>query len=285
MKRLYSSVGKSIVLFKRFVLFAPTILLFVISFYLFFPRLNRRLPASLAVVIIYVTTAYVTLPLLFRLWRLIRPSDHLPRYCVTPDGLASDPVNIAISASRSKLIAAMQQAGWHKADSRSSRSLVRLGLSILLHRPYPNAPFSTLYLFGRGHDIGFQKPTLGSKGSHRRHHVRFWACIPAMLEGKDTEHADFWERLYPETDKGEILWVGCASRDIGIVPIVHNLQLTHRVLDDTDTERDIIVSDLQATGLVETIRHVQSGEPLKLRNRALASSLSTDGQLSIVDLK
>jgi hypothetical protein len=29
--------------------------------------------------------------------------------------------------------------------------------AFVLNQPYPTAPFSTLYLFGRGQDIGFQK--------------------------------------------------------------------------------------------------------------------------------
>jgi hypothetical protein len=106
-----------------------------------------------------------------------------------------------------------------------------------------------------------------------------------MLEGKSHSDASFWDKLYPEVDKGEVLWIGCASRDIGIVPIVHNLQLTHRVKDNTDEERTIIVADLQKTGLVENVTLITSGEPLKLKNRALASSLSSDGTLAVIDLK
>ncbi len=29
--------------------------------------------------------------------------------------------------------------------------------AFVLNTPYPTAPFSTLYLFGRGQDIGFEK--------------------------------------------------------------------------------------------------------------------------------
>lgn len=275
----------SLVALKRFIVLLPGVILFILSFFSFFPSLNSRLPASLAVVIIYIVTAYVTIPLFFRLYNIVKPPVHIPRYCVTPDGLACDPVNIAISGTRQELVDAMNTAGWHKADSRSLRSLVKMGLSIVLGQAYPTAPFSTLYLFGRGQDLGFQKPLGDSKSAHRRHHVRFWVCIPAMMEGKHLEDAGFWEKLYPDTDKGELLWVGCASRDVGIVPIKHNLQLTHRVREDTDDEREIIVADLRATNLVEEVHYVKSGEPLTLKNRALSSRLSTDGNLAVVDLK
>jgi hypothetical protein len=270
---------------KRFLVFVPAVIIFLISFFLIFPSLNSRLPASMAVVVLYVATAYITIPLFFRIIRVLRPPTHLPRYSVTPDGLACDPVNIAISGTKNELIEVMQKAGWHKADSRSIKSLTKMALSILMRRPYPTAPFSTLYLLGRGQDVGFQKPIGDERGSHKRHHVRFWACIPAMLDGTHGEHADFWDKLYPEVDKGEVLWLGCASRDIGIVPIKHNFQLTHRVSEDTDTERDIIVADLEATHLVEQVTLIKSGEPLKLKNRALSSSLATDGNLAVIDLK
>jgi hypothetical protein len=37
--------------------------------------------------------------------------------------------------------------------------------AFLLNPPYPAAPFSALYLFGRGQDIGFQKGIDNSRAS------------------------------------------------------------------------------------------------------------------------
>lgn len=278
-------LGATLIGLKRFIIFLPALVLFAASFFALFPSLNKRLPASLAVLVVYVLTAYMIIPLILRLWRIWRPSTHLPRYSVTPDGFACDPVNIAIAGTKQELFDAMTKAGWHHANSRTLHSLLKLLLSILLRRQYLNAPFSSLYLFGRAQDIGFQKPLNGSKSPSKRHHVRFWACVPAMMQGKNLADADFWQKLYPDVDRGEVLWVGCASRDIGIVPIRQNFQLTHRVGKDTDVEREIIVNDLKDTGLVEEIRYVSSGEPITLRNRALNSSLSSDGTLAVVDLK
>jgi hypothetical protein len=45
--------------------------------------------------------------------------------------------------------------------------------AFLLNSSYPSAPFSALYLFGRGQDIGFQQAINNSP--RKRHHVRFWA--------------------------------------------------------------------------------------------------------------
>jgi LssY C-terminus len=274
--------------FQRLIVFFPGIALSSIAFFLVFPSLNARLPLSTSILIAYLTSAYLLIPAFYRIYVILRPTVHnLPRYCITPDGLASDPVNIAITSNRADLIRTMDSAGWYKADSKSFKSLLHQLLATLLRRNYPNAPFSTLYLFGRGQDIGFQKPlNSGEKSSSsKRHHVRFWACIPAVLEGQAKEDARFWDKLYPNLDEDEILWIGCASRDIGFAPIIRNFQLTHRVADDTDDERDLIVNDLKRTKLVENVTRVKAGEPLALPNRAMWSSLSADGTLAIVDLK
>jgi LssY C-terminus len=272
---------------RRIVVLLPGLALSAAAFFLVFPTINSRLPLSLSIFLAYVLSAYVIVPVFYRIYIVFRPPTHnLPRYCITPDGLASDPVNIAIGGSRSSLMDSMQEAGWHKADSRNFKSLLHQFLSIVLRKPYLNAPFSTLYMFGRGQDIGFQKPLNSGKPSgSKRHHVRFWACVPGMLEGQASDEVNFWDKLYPSVDKGEVLWLGCASKDIGIVPIMRNLQLTHRVADDTDEERDLIVSDLKRTKLVENVTRVKAGEPLDLPNRAMWSSLSADGTLAVVDLK
>ncbi len=48
------------------------------------------------------------MPALIRLFRIIHPPDHLPLYCVTPDGFASDPLNIGLISTRRQLIHAME---------------------------------------------------------------------------------------------------------------------------------------------------------------------------------
>jgi hypothetical protein len=43
--------------------------------------------------------------------------------------------------------------------------------AFVFNSPYPTAPFSTPYLFGRDQDIGFLKAIDNSP--RKRHHVRF----------------------------------------------------------------------------------------------------------------
>src|SRR5262245_8105549 len=85
--------------------------------------------------------------------------------------------------------------------------------AIVFKSPYPTAPFSTLYLFARGQDIGFQKAIDDSP--RKRHHVRFWAMRLAGVE--DTlGTADFWLNTDRPAADARVLWVGAGTKDTGL---------------------------------------------------------------------
>ncbi len=269
---------------KRLFVFVLGVVIVYLAVWEFFPFFDRRIPLAFALFATYIFTAYVFIPLVIRAIRLFVQPAHIPLYCVTPDGFASDPINIGVIGTREQLETAMLKAGWHKADRRTPYTLFKLIRALVLRRPYVNAPFSSLYLFGRKQDIGFQKPSENSP-SHR-HHVRFWAC---HLDGPEQFHKDvhFWQRFHrPSHDQeSRQLWIGAASRDIGIKPIRHNAQLTHMIDPDTNAERDLIVHDLrQSHSVAKTITEkVHPG--LSIRNRVLGGILHTDGKLRICILK
>jgi len=269
---------------KRAAVLAVGLGVVYIAIWRVFPYFDNRLPAALAVFLTYIVMAYIILPAILRSFRFfVRPS-HIPLYCVTPDGFACDPLNIGIIGTRKQIIKAMTAAGWFLADERTPHTVFRQLTSILTRQYYPNAPFSTLYLLGRRQDFGFELPVKG-KVSHR-HHVRFWGCsveAPEEFQG----HISFWRRFHrpAKAQPNRQLWVGAASKDIGFAPIRHNAQLTHRVHPNTNAERQLIVHDLEATGLVKKKRTVTIGSPYRLRNRALRSFLRSDGKLTICELR
>ncbi len=270
-------------LIKRLAVLGLGLLFIYLAVWKFFPFFDHRIPIALALFATYVFTAYFFIPSVIRLLRLFIIPDHIPLYCVTPDGFASDPVNIGIIGTKKELIYAMIDAGWYKADRKTIRSSSRLVLSAFFRRPYPNAPFSTLYLFGRGQDVGFERPVEGS--ATKRHHVRFWAC---HLDGPEAfhGHVHFWNRFHtPAHDDGRQLWVGAASKDKGIIPIRHNAQLTHMVDSDTDKERDLIVDTLRAAHKVAHMKTAVAGAAYELRNRTIGGKLRTDGKMRICILK
>lgn len=268
---------------KRFAVLVPGIVIAYFSVRDVFPYFDRRLPLGLAIFFTYILGAYLLIPAVIRLWRIFRPADHLPLYCVTPDGFASDPLNIGIIATRRELINGMEDAGWYIADPRSLRNNIREALSAVYDWHYPNAPVSSLYLFGRKQDIAFQIPVEGVTGGSR-HHVRFWATTydPKKPLGIHTIN---WQHRREHVYGDNLLWVGAASLDEGVNFIRHNLQLTHMIDPDTDKERELIVGNLRAQGMVDSVKTVKLGEPYRLINRVINGSLHTDGKMAVVSLK
>jgi len=116
----------------------------------------------------------------------------LPLRPRTAAGIPGDPINLGVEGSRAALLAAFQKGAWVPADPLSPHNDARLALDFVLHRSYPRAPVSRLYLFGRPEDLALEHE-LGAVS--RRDHVRFW----------DTRRWD------PQTHLE--LWIGDASRD------------------------------------------------------------------------
>jgi LssY C-terminus len=266
---------------KRLVILLPGIAIAYLSVRNIFPYFDKRLPLGVAILITYALGAYVLVPALIRLFRIIRPTDHLPLYCVTPDGFASDPLNIGIIATRDQLVRTMLDAGWHVADPHRHKYLAKHLLSFVLGWDYPNAPVSSLYLFGRRQDIAFEIPI---DGVHYRHHVRFWATTYQDTK-RLTVRSIHWHHRSKHLKDDNLLWVGAASLDTGIAPIRHNLQLTHMIHPDTDQERELIIKQLRAEKLVAGTQRLKLDNPYRLANRALRGYLQTDGYMKIVRLK
>ena len=267
---------------KRFAILIPGLIIAYFSVHDIFPYLNEELPWALAIFITYILAAYVLIPAAIRLIRIIHPPKHLPLYCVTPDGLASDPLNIGIIGTRRELINAMQDAGWEVADRHSLRNMLRLVYSHILKLSYPNAPVSSLYLFGRKQDIAFEVQPQGSSAS--RHHVRFWATTYDDTK-KFSIQTIHWHNRSKHVFGDNVLWVGAASKDVGVSIIRHNFQPSHMIDPDTDTERELIAAQLRKMKLVKKIDTIKLDKPYKLANRVWRGSLHSDGKMKIVTLK
>jgi hypothetical protein len=141
-----------------------------------FRLVDNRRSWIVALAVAYGIAAYVILPRAVRMGLKILQRQRVPRYTVTGDGLPGDPVNLVLMGTLQQLRAAFGIAGWTEADPLGIWSSWRMVRSFIRNSPYPAAPFSTLYLFGRGQDIGFQKAIDNSP--RKRHHIRFWALQP-----------------------------------------------------------------------------------------------------------
>jgi hypothetical protein len=243
-----------------------------------FDTADRRLPWILAVGITYGIAAYVILPRAIRMGLKILQSQRVPSYTITGDGLPGDPVNIALVGTLQQLRGAFATIGWSEADRLSLASSWGMVRSFVLNTSYPRAPFSTLYLFGRGQDIGFQKAIDNSP--RKRHHIRFWAL--SVTRAEDTwGAAGFWLNTDRPPDNERVLWVGAGTRDAGLSLTRLTFQITHATDSDTNAERDHIIAELTRSRAIAAVQVYQSGENLHTER---VNHYVTDGEIALASL-
>ena len=220
---------------------------------------DNKLPWILALAVTYGLAAYVILPRTVRMSLKLLQRRRVPRYTVTADGLPGDPVNVVLIGTLAQLRAAFAACGWSAADQLSFASSLRMIRAFVRNSPYPTAPFSTLYLFGRGQDEGFQKAIGGSP--RKRHHVRFWAL---SIEHAQTTlgGADFWlNRDCPRLDQ-PVLWIGAGTKDTGFSLTRLTFQITHATDADTNAERDYIMNELKQRNAIGDVNTYKAQQPL-----------------------
>ena len=137
-----------------------------------------------------------------------------------------DPINLALVGTYAQLRTAFADAGWGwQADRLNLASSWHMVRAFVFNKPYATAPFSTLYLFGRGQDIGFQKAIDNSP--RKRHHVRFWAKSLNQAQA-DTDMASFWLNTERRpADDEPVLWIGAGTKDTGFSLTRLTFQVTH----------------------------------------------------------
>ena len=200
-------------LFQRLLIFGLGIFTVWLIVFVVFETADRRLPWMLAVGLTYGIAAYIILPRVIRMGLKVLQRKLVPSFTVTGDGLPGDPVNLALIGTLPQLRAAFATLGWLEADRLSLASSWGMVRAFVLNSPYPTAPFSTLYLFGRGQDIGFQKAIDNSP--RKRHHIRFWALELARAQNT-WGAADFWLNTDRPQGDARVIWVGAGTRDTGL---------------------------------------------------------------------
>ena len=239
---------------------------------------DHRLPWVLALGVTYGLAAYVILPRAVHMGLKILQRRHVPRFTITGDGLPGDPVNLVLTGTLQQLRSAFATAGWSEADRLGLSSSWRMIGAFVLDRPYPTAPFSTLYLFGRGQDIGFQKAIDDSP--RKRHHIRFWALALTYAE-QTVGTAAFWLNTDRPPEDARVLWVGAGTRDTGFSLTRLTFQVTHATDADTNAERDYIVTELSRSRVIGNVTSYQSGQRLPVEH---VNHYVTDGAVSVADL-
>jgi hypothetical protein len=224
-------------------------------------RRGRRVPAVAAgLAAAYLAIAYLLAPELW--WR----HEHhpglarRPMLTATASAIPGDPINVGLVGDLAEVTGALQAAGWRPADPVTLRSSLGIGLSVLLDRPYPDAPVSPLYFEGRMQDLAFEKPV--GVAADRRHHVRFWKALDTTADGRP-------------------LFLGAASFDRGVGFSHLTGQVTHHIAPDVDSERAVLMQSLTGAGrLVSDYFVPGSGPTLSGRNGG-GDLYVTDGDVLI----
>jgi hypothetical protein len=216
---------------------------------------------------VYVVIAYFLLPRVHTLLSRIYLPDYFIGRTRTREGILGDPVNLGFQGDAAQLHHAMTEAGWTLADDLGIRANLRIVLATLTRRSYPSAPVSNLYLFGRKQEFCYQQEVDGSPG--KRHHVRFWSTPEGwLLPGG--HHVD---------------WLAAGTFDRSVGFSMFTWQITHRISQHVDSERDHVLQTLEAAGVepaVEVLEKFSTG--YHSRNGG-GDRIVTDGNLPIVGLE
>lgn len=219
-----------------------------------------------AVLLFWVLLAYVGLPRLQEVLSKVYVPDYFIGRTLTDVGVLGDPVNLALDGTEADIHAAMGRAGWTRADELTLRSSWRIVVSSLLRRPYPEAPVSSLYLFGRRQAFAYQQEVDGNPS--QRHHVRFWP-VP---------HG--WKL----PGGFEVQWLAAATYDKAVGISLFTLQVTHRVDADIDIERDYVVDTVRYAVPDASLRVVKDYSSAFTTRNGGGDVVRTDGSLPILDL-
>jgi len=228
------------------------------------PRRRRWWKAVALFAAVWAALAYLAAP---RIWEVVtrhRPditqAQHLT---TTADGHPGDPINVVLIGSEADLVKAMQGTGWSPADPITLETSLRIAADSVLRRPDPDAPVSSLFLFGRKQDLAFEQPVGNSP--RQRHHVRFWR----------------WDR----TDDGRPVWFGAATFDERVGLSYTTGEVTHHIAPDVDAERDRIMRELGQSGCIDGRRWIDDFHRQRDGRNGGGDLWQTDGRLAALTLQ
>jgi hypothetical protein len=153
-----------------------------------------------------------------------------PRHTTTARGRQGDAVNVAFIGTEEELHRTLAAAGWYAADPITLKTSLRIAADVVLRKPYPHAPVSDLYLWGRKEDAAFEQPVGDSP--KQRHHVRLWCSRERDRSGKP-------------------LWLGAATYDERVEISRTTGGITHKISPDIDKERNKLVGDTIRAGVLD----------------------------------
>jgi len=212
------------------------------------------------VLVVWLMTAYLILPFLWKHYEHQPGMESAPKVTVTAQGIPGDPLNVGLIGDEKELVDAMTRSGWDPADPVTMRTSIAIASSVIRDRPYVDAPVSPLFVFGRKQDLAFEKPV--GDNARRRHHVRFWKSTDL---GKD----------------GMPLWIGAVTFDRSVGISHRTGQITHHIAPDVDADRDGLMADLRRSGRLRILYQVTGVGATLLGRNGGGDLYYTDGELTV----
>ncbi len=222
---------------------------------------------ALLLLVFWIYFTYLLLPRLHRILTRL----YLPGYFIgrtrTSDGLLGDPVNLGLLGDEAQVHTVMRAAGWTMADRLDVGSGLNIVQNTLRRRSYPSAPVSPLHLFDRRQDFAYQRQVAGSPA--KRHHVRLWRCPEGWLlpGGFATD------------------WLAAATYDRSVGLSLFTLQVTHKIEEDIDVERDFVVSTMTEAEPQVRVAVLESFSSGYHARNGGGDRIRTDGDLPILDVR
>jgi len=224
---------------------------------------RRWLIVLVGVLIAYGVLAYVFLPALWRHHEREPGLASLPMVTRTASGIPGDALNVGLVGSKEDVLRAMHAAGWFPADPITLRTSIEIVGSVVLDRPYHDAPVSPLYYEGKKQELAFEKPD--GKSADRRNHVRFWQVLDKGTDGRP-------------------VWLGSATFDRGVGLSHDTGQVTHHTAPDIDAERDLLMHDLREAGMVQNFFQISGTGPTLFGRNGEGDPYHTDGEIDMATL-
>ena len=225
----------------------------------------RRRPWTilLGVLLAYLVLAYLILPALWKHHEHEPGLASLPMVTRTASDIPGDALNVGLVGAKEDVLRAMQAAGWFPADPITLRTSVEIVGSVVLDRPYHDAPVSPLYYQGKKEQLAFEKPD--GRSADRRHHVRFWQVLDKGTDGRP-------------------VWLGSVTFDRGVGLSRDTGQVTHHIAPNIDAERDLLMHDLREAGMVQNFFQISGTGPTLFGRNGEGDPYYTDGEIDVATL-
>ena len=225
---------------------------------------NRRwLFIFAAVPIVYLMLAYVVVPALWTHHEQEPGLARLPMVTRTSTGIPGDALNVGLVGSKEDIVRSMDAAAWFPADPITLRSSIDIVGSVVLDRPYHDAPVSPLYYDGKKEQLAFEKPD--GRSADKRHHVRLWLVLEKGTDGRP-------------------VWLGSITFDRGVGFSDDTGQVTHHIAPNIDAERDLLMRDLQQAGMVEAFFQISGIGPTLFARNGEGDPYYSDGEIDVARL-